>query len=230
MGLDVYVGTFTRYYQRDWLTIVQQSFPGQVRVVRPNEEEPPDPAAVPASVTAWCENIRRGLGLESLWSEDAAQPYFTDKPAWDGYGGLLLWAAFDDQGIDPRCRDDLVTADNWRSDPVFKRYADRQVKTRYAQLLLNEEIWLPIPGPSVFRTTDPAGYERSFGNCRRLLDELELLNERTWKADARASEVWGRDGLQHGSRIEAAARFGWSLMHRLASEAVKHNLPMILDY
>lgn len=230
MGLDVYVGTFTRYYQRDWQTIVQQSFPGEVRVVRADEGDQPAPEEVRAAVESWCGEMARSLKLPSIGTEDPKAPYFTDKPAWDGFGGLLLWAAYDDQGLDPAQRREAVTTENWTEDPALERYADFGINTRYPQLLLGEEMWLPIPSPSVFKSQDPAGNPRVFGNCRKLLDELDLINQRTWHADLATRDRWGRDGLEHGSPLEAAARFGWSLMHRLATQAVSHDLAIILDY
>jgi hypothetical protein len=230
MGLDVYVGTFTRYYQRDWQTIAQQSFPGQVQVVRPNDTEQASPSEIQEAVAAWSSGLASSLKLPSIVSEDAALPYFTDKPAWDGYGGLVLWAAYIDQGLDPARRKEPVTTDNWAQDPVLRRYADPSVKTQYAQLLLGEEIWLPIPAPSVFKSFDPAGNERMFGNCGKLLNELDHLNERTWRADTATRDRWGREGLDHGSTLEIAAKFGWSLMHHLATQAVRHKLAIILDY
>lgn len=230
MGLDVYVGTFTRYYQRDWQTIVQQSFPGQVQVVRANDAEQASHAEVQQAVSAWASGLANSLNLPSIGSEDAAMPYFTDKPAWDGYGGLILWAAYADQGLDPTVRREPVTIDNWTQDPALNRYSDLTMDTLYPQLLLGEEIWLPISSPSVFKSVDAAGNERVFGSCGRLLNELDRLNERTWRADTETRDRWGREGLEHGAALEVAAKFGWSLIHRLATEAVRHKLPIILDY
>jgi hypothetical protein len=108
--------------------------------------------------------------------------------------------------------------------------ADLSVRTQYPQLLLGEEIWLPSSSPSVFKSVDAAGNERMFGNCGKLLNELDQLNDRTWRADTATRDLWGREGLDQSAVLEAAAKFGWSLMHRLASEAVRHKLPIILDY
>lgn len=230
MGLDVYVGTFTRYYQRDWQTIVQQSFPGQVQVVRAHDAGQASPTEVKQAVAAWASGLAGSLNVPSIGSEDSALPYFTDKPAWDGYGGLILWAAYVDQGLDPARRKEPVTTDNWSEDPALTRYADPTAKTMFPQLLLGEEIWLPISSPSVFKSVDAAGNERMFGNCGKLLNELDELNERTWRADIATRDRWGREGLDHGAALEVAAKFGWSVMHRLTTEAVRHKLAIILDY
>lgn len=231
MGLDIYVGTLTRYYQRDWLTAVQQAFPGKVEVVRPDgDNEQADPEEVREVVALWTQGLAAGLKLDALWGEDHEQPYFTDKPAWDGYGALLWWAAYDDQGIDPRARPASITTENCLDDPAFERYTDRRVETRYSQLLLGEEMWLPIPSPSVFGGVDVAGNSRMFGNCAKLLGQLNLLNERTWNVDIATGEALRREGCERGSGLEASARFGWAVMRHLAHGAVQHQLPMILDY
>ncbi|MBY0112048.1 MAG: hypothetical protein K2Y21_04445 [Phycisphaerales bacterium] len=230
MGLDVYVGTFTRYYQREWETIVQQSFPGQVQIVRANDAARASHQEIQEAVAAWARGLASSLSLSSIGSEDTALPYFTDKPAWDGYGGLILQAAYADQGLDTACRQEAITTDNWDKDPALNRYADLSVETLYPQLLLGGEIWLPISSPSVFRSVDAAGNQRVFGNCGKLLNELDQLNAQTWRADIATRDGWHRQGLDHGSSLEVAAKFGWSVMHRLATEAVRHNLAIILDY
>jgi len=51
MGLDIYVGTLTRYYAGDWQTIVRQSAEGmgmEVQVVRPSV--PADVVTDPAEI------------------------------------------------------------------------------------------------------------------------------------------------------------------------------------
>ena len=231
MGLDIYVGTFTRYYQRDWLTVVQQAFPGKVEVVRPNgESEQSDPEEVREVVALWAQGLAAALKLDALWREDHDQPYFTDRPAWDGYGAVLWWAAYDDQGMDPRKVPASITTESWLNDPAFLRYKDRRVETSYSQLLLGEEMWLPITSPSVFGSGDAAGNSRTFGNCAKLLGQLDLLNERTWNVDFADGERLRRAGCERGASMEVAAKFGWAIMHRLAQDAVRHQLPMILDY
>lgn len=232
MGLDIYVGTLTRYYVGDWMTTVQQAFPDQSQTVF-DDPPPYDPAFqddVRAAIARWSSQLAQGLNLESISREDPAAPYFTDKPAWDGYGGLVLWAAYDDQNIAPEHRCATVTVDSWSREPVLQRYATPPSGLRYPQLLRGIELWLPISRETVFKTPDPAGKQRMFGSCNTLLAELNLLNQRTWKADTATRDRWRQEGLEHGSSLEAAARFGWSVMHSLATEAVQHQLPIILDY
>lgn len=231
MGLDIYVGTFTRYYRHDWLTVVQRMFPDKVTVVRPDARtDAPSSEEIASAVLGWQHGLGKSLRAGALWSEDDSRPYFTDKPAWDGYGALLLWAAHEDQGMSTSERGGAVVPEKWHQDPSLRKYADPNVQSRYAQLLLGEEMWLPIKAPAVFRSVDAAGNQRVFGNCAQLLAELQLLNERTWKMDDSDPECWQREGVETGAALEPLARFGWEIMWRLAREAVRHELPMVMDY
>lgn len=62
MGLDVYVGSFTRYYCQDWQLITQQLFGQSVLVVRPQENDDaglPSREEVLAAVRAWRDNLNQ---------------------------------------------------------------------------------------------------------------------------------------------------------------------------
>ena len=68
MGLDVYVGTLTRYYSRDWETIVQQAArqSGQrIEVHRPVDpaDAARDPASIRNIVVTWRDSLYRRSGI-----------------------------------------------------------------------------------------------------------------------------------------------------------------------
>ena len=76
--------------------------------VRPPDGEPQprvDPTELEPLVGAWRESLNASLAnhisgpLE--WREGMAPPYFTDKPAWDGYSALLIWAAHEEHPGSP---------------------------------------------------------------------------------------------------------------------------------
>ena len=75
MGLDVYVGSLTRYYAGDWETIVQQTAREQgfsaeiVRASEPPEDAITDPDTIRELVEAW----QRLLELD--WNESPEAPY-----------------------------------------------------------------------------------------------------------------------------------------------------------
>ncbi|MDX2146240.1 MAG: hypothetical protein SFZ23_01860 [Planctomycetota bacterium] len=231
MGLDLYAGTFTRYYLGDWQTVVQQSFPGQVTVQRPpNPDRISDPIQISEIVAQWMKALSTGTGLTLDWDESLRRPYFTDKPAWDAFGALKIWAAHDDQSLDASAHDQPITIENWSKDPSLTPYRDQPGSGRYPYITSDTEIWLPLSEPALFTGPDATGNERMFGEVGMLLAELELLNQRTWNASDEAAEQWRRDGVEHASPLEPAARFGWAVTRCVAAHAVKHRLPLLLDY
>ena len=57
-----------------------------------------DPDQIRPSVLAWRQGLSQALQerLAELldWNENQQATYFTDKPAWDCYADLMLWAAY----------------------------------------------------------------------------------------------------------------------------------------
>ncbi|HEY7500546.1 MAG TPA: hypothetical protein VH740_18635 [Vicinamibacterales bacterium] len=235
MGLDVYVGSFTRYYARDWETVVQkygreQGYP--VEVVR---GDPPDAltdqSEIRAAIVEWRDQVNAALGSSIAqpldWDESAAAPYFTDKPAWDAFGSLLLWAAYAEHPDLPR---PVAFIEDYASDPAYQRSANPDFKTSSFQLMRDIEVWLPCDFPFTFRSNDPAGNEIAFGSSIRLVDQLESLNRRTWNAADDAIAQWRFDGAAFQAPLEIGAKFAFAVMLALARDAVAHRLIMKLDY
>jgi len=125
MGLDVYVGSLTRYYAGDWELIAQQvarEAGVPLQIVRTNADPADairDPAIIGPVVNRWRDQLSASLS-EHLsapldWNEEADQPYFTDKPAWDCYSGLMLWAAYSEH---PELKRPDDNAEDFGHDPA----------------------------------------------------------------------------------------------------------------
>ena len=240
MGLDVYVGPLTRYYTGDWKTIVQQV--GEQCGLTVSVERPPQPkesalgwlldrltkrprTAVDA-VILWRDRLRRELAIAGLdWNESPDAGYATDKPAWDGYGALILWAAYDEL---PKAKR-RPTAEGWDKDSAYLT-SSMNPHSRYRHLLANTEIWLPVDFPSPRRTVGISGDSVVLGSSLRLLAELRDLNSRTWNANDELLSQWRSDGAPHGAPLETSARFAFSIFYDLAQRSVSARLPMKLDY
>ena len=105
MGLDIYTGTLTRYYCRDWKNITQQLSEenGQKCVMVDgcgNEIKPEENTEVIEqirnAVCQWIDNVARNTGkshMSPLWDEKGEHDYFTDKPDWEAYGALIMLQA-----------------------------------------------------------------------------------------------------------------------------------------
>lgn len=236
MGLDVYVGSLTRYYSRNWETVVQKygrEMGLTVDIVRPPDPEGniTDPETIRLTVCEWRDNLSKGLGdglSEPLnWDESDESPYFTDKPAWDCYSSLLLWSAY----LEHR---DLVRptacVEDWTGDEAYGKSTSEDFKTEYPALLRNTEIWVPSDFKFTFAANDVSGKIVNFGSANALRDELADINARTWNADNATLAAWRREGAEHLAPLEIGARFAFAIFYDLANSAVEHQLVMKLDY
>jgi hypothetical protein len=205
MGLDVYVGPLTRYYTGDWETVVQQfgresGIP--VKTVRPNQAKkswlgwlfdrlrPRGPAAAQRAVRRWRNRLRTELGIADLdWNEYPEAVYATDKPAWDCYGALVLWAAYDEFPNAKR----RETAEGWDKDSAYLT-SRMNPRSRYRHLIADTEIWLPVEFEAPLRTSAIVGDDVVVGSSVRLVSELGELNSRTWKANDQQVSQWRVDG------------------------------------
>ena len=238
MGLDIYVGSLTRYYLRDWETVVQKYGREQglkVQVVRPAAEQveqvqQASPMEVLSAVTGWRsglnESLSEHLSTPLDWREGTDGQYFTDKPAWDGYCSLLLLAAYDEH---PNMTRPGKSQSDWSEDPAFKASTADNFKSQYSTILF-PELWLPIPFNFVFRAPDVAGKEAWIGSSITLLQQLRNLNDRTCRGTPDQISQWRRDNFEKDDPFEAGARFGLAIFLELTSESAMHTLPMKLDY
>lgn len=237
MGLDVYVGSLTRYYRNDWETVVQRIARQKgleaevVRFDSNSESEPLDVAAVHSHILFWRSELARLLEGRITgpieWDESPDAPYLTDKPAWDTYVDLLLFAAYDEHRELDR---PIEHIDDIENDPAMKRSTDPEFPTMYPHLLSFTEWWLPFDMDFVFRAADPAGTPAVFGSSIALERELRLLNARTFRGGKSDVEFWLENGTKHGAPMADGARFALALFLRLARRASRHRLVMKLDY
>lgn len=231
MGLDFYVGTLSRYHSREWQTELQRDWGAHTVYIglKPGEK-PPDLDLASRVVEAWRRAMGKSLRLRLDWSESPDQPYFTEQALWPCFHALRLWAACDDQGVPPAAAASTPPAD-WDKHPALKRYQNDQVRTRYSQLLLWVYVWLPLKQPvSVFEAESPGGARMRYGNVRELLEQLKLLNRRTWRFPDGPEEEVRKNAVKESSDLDGCARHAWLQMRRFAELAVKLSLPMVLDY
>ena len=221
MGLDVYVGSLTRYYVEGPADVVERIARHQDITVNDGQDAE---EVIRAAVLRWREGLSRWLGdrLDGPldWDESAPAPCFTDKPGWDGYGGTLLLAAHDEHPeLPPPAR---VSAD-WPDDPAYQAASAPGAGSRYRQLL-TPELWLPCRFAFTVRTQDLTGEEVELGSSVALLDQLELLSSR-YRLDGQPP-----DATADGHALSAAAGNGLTVLRRLAERSVVNRVPMKLDF
>lgn len=236
MGLDIYVGSLTRYYAGDWELVAARAareLGAKFEVIRTHN--PPDairdPQQIRQIVLEWRQNLSESLG-NSLdqpldWVEDSDAPYFTDKPASDGYQALLLWAAYEEH---PELRIPADLPENISKDMAFVLSTSGHYKTHYPALLSDAQIWLPVDFSFVFKAPDCAGREIMIGSSFSLIQELDDLNKRTWNVGEAQLNGGAVEGFETAVPLEVAAKFALALFRRHAALSVNHRLPMLLDW
>lgn len=240
----MYVGPLTRYHLSDWQTIVQQAGAASgmtVEVIRANpdpENSITDSASVLSAVREWQGTIGAILNASADWEEGVELSYWTDKPDWDGYGALVLAAAYvEEPQLAPGARRGFlrgpvpdVSCRAFGDAPAVRRA--RSHPRRFPSLLGGVEWWLPVRGtPKVFEAARPGGRPARMANVDQLLAELELLNRETIdlsEATARRAREAGPPAP--GSPMEQVLPFGLSVFMSLASEAARRRQPLLLDY
>jgi hypothetical protein len=221
VGLDVYVGSLTRYYVESSADVVE-------RIARHQEQPVGDgleaEEVIRAAVVHWRQGLSRWLGDRLAgpldWDESGPAPCFTDKPGWDGYGGTLLLAAHDEHPELPPPA--LVSAD-WPDDPAYQAASAPGAGSRYRQLL-TPELWLPCRFKFTVRTQDLTGEEVELGSSVAPLEQLDLLAARH-RLDGHPPEP-----SLDGHSLSAAAGNGLAVLRRLAERSVTYRVPMKLDF
>ena len=224
MGLDIYVGSLTRYFSGDWETADAKQGDA-LRLDDEDEDETDDdddetdPADVRQEVLEWRLGLnaalREHLKTPLDWNEDPDSPYFTDTPSGDCFGSLLLWAAYaENGGSKPPAR----VVKKWYNDSVFKRSTGADSKTLFPNLMYACEWWLPCELPGVMEVDFQDDEPFNLGSSIQLKQELEQLNLMTWKASPATLSRWHQQGTSARSSLEENARFAMAVLTDLTEK------------
>ena len=236
MALDVYVGSLTRYYAGDWENISERAARERgapFRVAHPggSVDNDNDSESIRPEIVAWRLALNESLGARLTapldWDEQPQAPYFTDRPGWDGFGSLVLWAAYAEH---PALRRPLSLPEEWDSDPALMRSNVAGFRSRYSHLVRNVELWLPSPFDFTFEGEDVDGRRVVVGSTATLRRQLGDLNGATWKANGDTVAGWTREPLADDALLDQSARCAFAVLLDLAQLAVERRLPMKLDY
>lgn len=256
MGLDIYAGTLTRYYSRNWKNIIQQWAEENgytYNRITPygesgSNEEGPSPAEVQAAVESWRDQILAAIAQPGQppytpWPEDNEKPYYTDKPDWDALGAMLLVAACHTYGkpVPPTVEKDW---DFWEHPLIARLAADEE---RVWSLFREAAWWLPLADSFLFQGPLPTKDSAVICTVGGLRKELEKLNQLAWRADEDTILGWAytegypadrtvdSDGqvdiAEHTQYdTESLAKFSFSIFWRAMRFSEEQQVPILLDY
>jgi hypothetical protein len=254
VAFDVYAGSLTRFYRRDWENVAQrmareQGLPYTMIYAGGEPEEPPPAEEVRQAVAQWCDALSQALQPHSCgpvkWDEGDHVPYFTDRPGWGAYASLLVFAAHLEHPDVPMPTE-IPRA--WADDIAYQRSTDREFKSPY-RTILEAEVWLPTEFPFVFDGPTLVSEKSCIGSVfslKRQLDDLHQQSaqlqelKQTPKVQAPPAknssflgDLFSRKPPQSKLADPAfadAAEFGLSVFRDLATKACEHRLPMLLHY
>jgi hypothetical protein len=234
VALDVYVGSLVRYYTDDWENVAQRQAREQgmkyTRITPGGPQRAPTRTQVAPAIDAWCQALNRGLGANLhaplSWSEAPDTPYFTDRPGYPGYSGLMLWAVYADKPHLPV--PEVLPEGGWYEDPVFVAALERESGTRFRQII-QPAYWLPGNFSFCFQGPSPVGEESFIGSSTALVEQLELLNRSTFSATSEQLASYLQEQIEARNEVEHAAKFTLAVFLDLATKAVAHRLPMLIS-
>lgn len=153
MGLDIYSGQMTRYYCRNWETIVQQQAKEdgiECELITPTGKIKPvrDQTEINSNrefIGGWMEHIAERLKLPvapPLWDEYKECGYYTDKPDWEAFGALALVQAC--LCLDRPCPEFIENGYNAYVDPAVKEAKSRKHLYPYFVMLASGCLFLTI--------------------------------------------------------------------------------------
>lgn len=234
MGIDLYVGTLTRYYTRRWETAQQQAIAAAggplASVVSPRDAFPMKGLSYGEAhrvVQDWRMGMGRAMRKQGVefggWKEDVAQPYATTSLTRDGYGALMLWAAYQEA---PELMPRQITPEDWAADPAYEHvsgpgacFASLYDAQAWLPVELAEPVVMPMSGGEQHVVAPVGGLDRA----------LRDLNACTWKVAEADRDAWLSEAAQC-IRFEDAARLAFDSFRRQVDFAVKHGLPVMMDW
>lgn len=198
MGMDIYAGTFTRYYARNWKTKAQQYAEANGMVfhrITPDgenldDQDSPDVTEIQKAVSAWTNGLLKALQSNNMdaglaWVDDNEKPYYTDKPDWLAYAALMAFAASRLLGEEPpKTIEKNMGLEDFE---IAKKLEDSEFSN---WSLFTVTCWLPLPVQVSFQGHMPNGTEAFISTTTRLRAELDQVNEIAWKATTEEQLAW----------------------------------------
>lgn len=220
MGLDIYAGTLTRYYTRNWKNRSQQ-YAEEIGVKcrmtdeHGNEIKPVEDKAeiekIRDAVCQWADFLTTNIDPDlpsPAWDEKSEHDYFTEKPGSMAYDSLMMLMAY--RILDRRLPKYVGKVWDPSDDPVVEEARSQKLP---GSLLPGATLWLPIAPKVIFVSDAPLGGEILVSTISVLKEELEEINREMWNADETTILSWKSDKYYVPVRRMSARRFLLSLRY-----------------
>lgn len=252
MGMDIYAGTFIRYYAQNWKTKTQQFCEENgiaYNVIRANHDEHEKQdllEEIIEGVHNWQNKMIEILeshdinGFE-LWEENNEKEYYTDKPDWDALGALLLMVSAKVLGKDCPAE--------YEKNMDFHPYIEEAAAEKLDDwsLLAGVCHFIPQNKYLMFDWFLANGKKASFATTANLKAELDAINDILWNVDENTILEWTEtEGypvdavFQNGKyrrlqestvyNTESLAKFCFSILYRAVRFSFENNVPVIFDF
>lgn len=233
MAVDLYVGTLTRYYARQWENVAQKMARQQdlkYQTISPGgskEIQDSDAAKIAKGAQDWqrsvSEALRHAGGSEVVWQEGMEPPYFTDRIGWEPLFALMLWTSCIELNRPPP----RTPPKDIMRDPILAECLKDSTKYQLTAFL-SAQFWLPAEFVFFAKFPSPAAEEVGVSSVDALLFALEKINEQSWRTQE--WRAWLKDEFLDRSILETPAKYGFAVLASMAVEAKRNKLPMILSF
>jgi hypothetical protein len=230
VAFDIYAGTFTRFFTRDWENVIQRQARldgAKYHIVYAGGDEGPPPAeSVREDVGAWKAGINAALAQHDLgpldWSEDDALPYFTDRSSWDGYFSLQHWAAHLEH---PQLSVPYFLPEDPTKGPALAATLANDEKLHFRSILQGG-VWLPGDFDYLFSFPSLTEEQVMIGSTGRLLQELRELQSKPLP--------WGKKpllsfGKKQAVPLQEIAEWSLPIFERVVAQGHAAKLPFMLS-
>jgi hypothetical protein len=151
----------------------------EYRMIYAGEDQgPPRKEDVLAAVDAWKSGINAALEPHGLgpieWSEEDTQPYYTNRPSWEGYSAIQQWAAHLER---PNLSVPYLLPESYASGTAMASILEDD-KNLHFRSILQGGVWLPGDFEFLFKFPALTDGEIMIGSTGRLLRELNELKGR----------------------------------------------------
>lgn len=232
MAFDIYSGTFVHFYTRDWENVAQSQARlngTEYKIIYAEGDQGTDSKEdVQAAVDAWKNDINAALARHSLgpieWSEADDQPYFTDRPFWQGYLAIQQWAAHLER---PELPVSYFLSEDPANDAAMAK-AMEDDKNIHFRSILQGGVWLPGDFDFLFKFPALTDGEIMIGSTGRLLKELNEIRSSPLK--------WCKKPLfSFGSKkgsisFQETAEWALPIFIRIVENGYSVKLPFVLSF